>query len=102
VVPSLVDWLALLLDTPYRKRWKVTTVLVMPTLPQRNLEAMCLLTVPPNLTSEALTPAAVATLGETADRQVATTVGKQLSLNFLRIFPNEFSHSRNTCRDGFI
>jgi hypothetical protein len=102
VVPSLVDWLALLLDTPYRKRWKVTTVLVMPTLPQRNLEAMCLLTVPPNLTSEALTQAAVATLGATADRQVATTVGKQLSLNSLRIFPNEFSHSRNTCRDGFI
>jgi hypothetical protein len=50
VVPSLVDWLALLLDTPYRKRWKVITVLVMPTPPQRNLVAMCLLTALHNLT----------------------------------------------------
>jgi hypothetical protein len=49
-VPSLVDWLALLLDTLCLKRWKVTTVLVMPTLPQRNLAAMCLLTVLRNLT----------------------------------------------------
>jgi hypothetical protein len=50
VVPSLVDWLALLLDTPYRKRWKVITVRVMPTPPQRNLVVMCLLTALHSLT----------------------------------------------------
>jgi hypothetical protein len=50
VVPSLVDWLALLLDTPCRKLWKVITVLVMPTPPLRNLAAMCLLTALHNLT----------------------------------------------------
>jgi hypothetical protein len=45
-----VDWLALLLDTLYRKRWKVITVQVTPMLHQRNLAAMCLLTVLRNLT----------------------------------------------------
>ena len=48
------------------------------------------------------TQAVVATLGVTADRLVATTVGKQLSLNSLRIFTNKFSHACNTCCDGFI
>jgi hypothetical protein len=102
VVPSLVDWLALLLDTPYRKQWKVTMVPAMPTQPQRNLVAMCLLTALHNLTSETLTQAVVATRGATADRLVATTVGKPLSYKALRIFLNEFSHARNTCRDGCI
>jgi hypothetical protein len=102
VVPSLVDWLALLLDTLCQKLWKVITVLVMPTLHLRNRVAMCLLTVLRNLTSETLTQAVVATRGATADRLVGTTVGKPQSFKVLRIFLNEFSHARNTCRDGCI
>jgi hypothetical protein len=102
VVPSLVDWLALLLDTPCQKLWKVITVLVMPTQHPRNRVAMCLLTVLRNLTSETLTQAVVATRGATADRLVGTTVGKPQSFKVLRIFLNEFSHARNTCRDGCI
>ncbi len=71
-------------------------------LHQRNLEATCHLIAPRNLIWEALTQVAVAILGTTADRRVATTVGNQLPFKASRIFTNKFSYPRNTCGDSFI